>query len=245
MQKFHQSFNVIYETYMREKVFISPACTQGIGNFNPTIITSIAAKHLYHLNSNTKTVIHEMVSKSYLKELSTHPYLSIQLRMNDKKYEMSPETWNYITNISNIVSEVMPYFKKLNLTRLYLATDNCSAAREIFRMLQPLKVLTYSPCLNSLGEICLLAPLRGGQQLQDNTTDSAMPTYRLFMDIELLRKSRMFFGLFDSNLVRMVHRLRMPNWQMSRALATVTYTDSRKDLNSRLDDLQLELFIGE
>lgn len=131
-----------------------------------------------------------------------------------------------------------------SLNKLISATDNCTAAREIFLILQPLKILTYSPCLNSHGQICFLAPIRGGQQLQDNGT-LVMSSYRLFMDIELLRKARMFFGLFDSNLVRMVHRLRMPNWQMSWALATETYADARKNLNSRLDDLPLELFIGE
>jgi len=133
---------------------------------------------------------------------------------------------------------------KYNHFRDFPATDNCSAAREMFLSLRPLKIFTYSPCLNSMGEICLLAPIRGGLQLQDNGT-ATMSSYRLFMDIEFLRKARMFFGLFDSNLVRMIHRLRMPNWQMSRALATKTYSDDRKNLNSRLDDLPLELFIGE
>jgi hypothetical protein len=55
-----------------------------------------------------------------------------------------------------------------------------------------------------------------------------------------------FVGLFDSNLVRMVHRLRGgPRWNNSFALATATYPDDRRDLNAHLDDIPLHLFIGE
>lgn len=144
MIKFQQSFNTIYETYKKTNVFISSACTQGIGNFNPTFITSIAAKHLYHLNSVTKSAIHEMLSKSHFKELSSHPYISLQLRMNDKKYEMSPETWNYITNVSNVIGEVSPYFKKLNISRLYLG--NYSVFSSCFSV-------TYYYCYFSLYDL--------------------------------------------------------------------------------------------
>ena len=46
---------------------------------------------------------------------------------------------------------------------------------------------------------------------------------KVFADVEMLRNGKEFFGLFDSNLVRMVHRLRFPHLNRSHALATDTY----------------------
>mmetsp|Transcript_19904 Transcript_19904/g.28509 ORF Transcript_19904/g.28509 Transcript_19904/m.28509 type:complete len:394 (+) Transcript_19904:1226-2407(+) len=245
IQQIRESIIDMNKTYSeRNKHIFSASCAHGIGPLNPTIVTSMAAKYLYHLNNRTKIIVQELIHQNNFMDLESFPYISLQLRMNDKQYEMPPKTWYYINNVSNIVAEISPYFKKLNISRLFLATDNCTAAQEIFRLLIKSNVITYSSCLTRTGEIALLQPLRGGVELKDNSSFPLAP-YRVFMDIKLLRKGRLFFGLFDSNLVRLVHRLRWPNYQMSRALATSTYSDERAELNTHMDDIPLRLFGGE
>ena len=64
-------------------------------------------------------------------------------------------------------------------------------------------------------------------------------TIRLLADIEMLRKGNEFFGLFHSNLVRMVHRLRYPHLGQSHALATETYPQgsARQKINDNMFDI--------
>lgn len=87
---------------------------------NPTVVTSIAAKYLYHLNSNTKSALQTLAVRYNLTHLKAEEYLSLQLRMNDKKYEMSAETWNWISDTSNIVREITPFFRETNIFKLFL-----------------------------------------------------------------------------------------------------------------------------
>ena len=110
--------------------------------------------------------------------------------------------------------------------------------------LSVLGVSTFSLCLNSsTGDVALTQPVRGPQA--GDPDPAASSAFRFFFDIEMLRKSKLFFGLFDSNIARMVHRLRSPRWTASYAIATETYPDERRNLNHRLDDLPLSKFIGE
>jgi len=121
IQQVRHKITEIYQAYKtRENFLISPSCAHGIGPLNPTIVTSMAAKHLYHLSNRTKSIVQELIHRSNLSELELVPYISLQLRMNDKRYEMLPQTWDYINNVSNIVAEMSPYFKKLNISRLFL-----------------------------------------------------------------------------------------------------------------------------
>ena len=62
-------------------------------------------------------------------------------------------------------------------------------------------------------------------------------SYALLADIEMLRRGQHFFGLFDSNLVRMIHRLRYPLLNNSHGLAVETYKDSRVGLNLNMEDI--------
>ena len=66
-------------------------------------------------------------------------------------------------------------------------------------------------------------------------------SYALLADIEMLRRGQHFFGLFDSNLVRMIHRLRYPLLNNSHALAVETYKDSKVGLNLNMEDIGPQL----
>ena len=78
-----------YEKYqwgMQSTGDIQP-CEESV-HWKVSYIDSVCAKWLYRLNSHTK---------SYIKTYTTHfgispttPYLSIQIRLNDKKSEMDP-----------------------------------------------------------------------------------------------------------------------------------------------------------
>lgn len=105
------------------------------------------------------------------------------------------------------------------------ASDSCTAVHKIVSLLPEYKV--FGPCLNSSNHLTY------ARRAKNSKTN----TYALLADIEMLRGGEHFFGIFDSNLVRMVHRLRHPNLSSSHCLATETYRDSRRDINNNMRDL--------
>ena len=62
-------------------------------------------------------------------------------------------------------------------------------------------------------------------------------TMKLLADIEMLKRGDHFFGLFDSNLVRMVHYLRYPNLKNSHSLAVSTFKGNKRGIDKKMDDL--------
>ena len=67
----------------------------------------------------------------------------------------------------------------------------------------------YSPCLTvNSNSATVVGKRNGGQQ----------SAYALFADLEMLRRAEHFFGLFESNIVRMTHRLRFPVLSRSHPL---------------------------
>ena len=115
-------------------------------------VTSIAAKHLFHLNAKTKDAVRELQSKHdyhyhhYPLLLSDEAgYLSLQLRMTDKVFEMSAATWNWIANSSNVVREMEPFFKDLNISQLYIGNTDNSHTKLIYKYTyQPTYLSTYN-----------------------------------------------------------------------------------------------------
>ena len=85
----------------------------------------------------------------------------------------------------------------------------------------------FGPCLNSSNRLIY----------ERRAKNSNTNTYALLADIEMLRGGAHFFGIFDSNLVRMVHRLRHPNLSSSHCLAAETYHDARRNINDNMRDL--------
>ena len=91
-----------------------------------TMLMSMAARFLYQFNSETKLAI-QHINRQYDSSLllsqpnnnTIIPYLSVQIRMTDKRREMPPETWNWVTNLSNVANYIRPYFKVANTTKLY------------------------------------------------------------------------------------------------------------------------------
>jgi len=122
---------------------------------------------------------------------------------------------------------------------VFAATDNCSAVLDLVSLLPAQKI--FSPCINmsstnSHHQVTLLSDYthirrHGGPN----------SSYALLADIEMLRRGQHFFGLFDSNLVRMIHRLRYPLLNNSHALAVETYKDSKVGLNLNMEDIGPQL----
>lgn len=83
-----------------------------------------------------------------------------------------------------------------------VVSDNCTAVRELETRLLP-DYQVFSPCLTTISKstvVVMVGKRNGGQQ----------SAFALFADIEMLRRGAHFFGLFESNIVRMIHRLRFP-----------------------------------
>jgi len=97
-------------------------CSVNLESLSVTILTSMAAKYLFHLNTETKSYIKHINSR--YKNLARSPYLSLQLRMTDKKYEMSKEAWQWVNNLSNTAEFIKPYFKEAHTNSLFVGMQN-------------------------------------------------------------------------------------------------------------------------
>ena len=105
------------------------------------------------------------------------------------------------------------------------ASDNCTAVQEMVTLLPDCQV--FSPCFNNSD----MAGKRHGGEAS---------TYALLADIEMLRRGKHFFGLFDSNLVRMIHRIRFPVLNNSHCLNAETYHDGRVHINKNMEDIGIQ-----
>ena len=112
----------LYEVIDSVSVNGSKSCKGKVdfSTFSVTMLTSMAARFLYQLNSQTKAAIRQLNSqyKSTILQ-SRMPYLAVQLRMTDKKYEMSKEAWSWINDLSNTVKFIRPYFKAAHTNKLF------------------------------------------------------------------------------------------------------------------------------
>ena len=97
-------------------------CSVDYTSLSVTILTSLAAKHLFQLNTETQEQVKHINSR--YKNLVQSPYLSLQLRMTDKKYEMSKEAWQWVNNLSNTAEFIKPYFKEAHTNSLFVGMQN-------------------------------------------------------------------------------------------------------------------------
>ena len=112
----------LYEVINSVSVKGSRSCKGKVDftSFSVTMLTSMAARFIYQLNSQTKAAIRQLNShyKSILQ--SRMSYLAVQIRMTDKKYEMSAKAWNWVNDLSNTVNFIRPYFKVAHTNKLYV-----------------------------------------------------------------------------------------------------------------------------
>ena len=95
-------------------------CNVNTANFSVTMLTCMAANYLYQLNAHTKAAIQQINSHYPLNQASHLPYIAVQLRMTDKRYEMSKEAWNWMTNLQNTAKFIRPYFKSAHTNKLFI-----------------------------------------------------------------------------------------------------------------------------
>ena len=114
-----------------------------IDKANPTIMTAIAGRHLYHLNDHTLQFTRSFNARY---GLDNSKYLSLQLRLDDKKYEMSAQCWAWMTNMSNVYNLLKPYFESYQ--HIFISTDNCTTVSELTAMV-PSTVQISSPCITN------------------------------------------------------------------------------------------------
>ena len=203
--KMLEMLTLLFERYKNLNQ-VNGACTD-LKHANATAITSIAAKFLYNLNDGTKEFVSRF-NKKY-KIPSGDPYIALQLRATDKQREMSQQLFAWVTNMTKVAAELNPYF--LNPTQpikhLYISTDNCTLATELVPLLPP-HVIVSTPCYKYDNDPDSDIIGAFNPRLHDHKS-----TLRLFAEIEMLAAGTHFFGVVNSNIVRMVHRLRYPDKQ--------------------------------
>lgn len=217
--------NIYKELHKNDKIKV--LCD--ISKLTPTSLTSIAANYLYQLNSRTIHFI-KSFNSFYNNNFYLSKYIALQIRSTDKISEMNSIAWSRLHNVTYLVSAVSPYFTTpYNITNLYISTDNCQLVVDISEQLatSTTKINLFSPCLNHTRST---ASLHLTQTQDHNYTSDGkytdvidyselvghfnprrstyQSTMRLLAEIETMRAADHFFGIMNSNLVRMVTRLR-------------------------------------
>lgn len=166
-----------------------------------TSITSIAAKHLFRLNNLTYSMVNAM-NRVY--GLHRYSYLAVQIRTTDKRLEVDQDTWDFITNTSRVVDTMVRYMTEYNTSDVYIAADNCQLINiyQIALLAWSSKVMVHSSCTNDV-------VVSGNPRADGGYND----TLKLISDIDMLQHGKVFLGLVESNLVRMIYRLRYPDHQ--------------------------------
>lgn len=193
-------------------------------HMNPTILTGLVSKHLYQLNADSKHFVKKFNHRYGFEDIK---YIAIQMRGTDKKAEVDHDIWNWISNMSNIYTTILPYLKDYKY--VFIATDDCLWYENLMPLI-PKDITVMSPC-NSNNHISQEhSDLTGTFNPRQNNVKY---TLRLLADIQMLVQADHYFGLTKSNMVRMIYKLRS-NLSTSHALAK-HLTDM--DINTREDNL--------
>jgi hypothetical protein len=222
--EFYKKFRTLQKRFV-DRGYVNE--TADIGTLTYSSVMSIAAKHLFILNDETKHLTKAMNVQAYPglfigNRHGMHKYVALQIRLQDKRAEMSKAQWDWMTNTSNIAQFTLNYLTDIN--HLFIATDNCSTVPAMQRLLPPTITIHSSCKTNTVNE--------------QGIKRDASAALKLFADIQMLRHGSHFIGLFESNLVRVVHLLRYPHSLTSHALATEGSGDrNRVNANEHMDDL--------
>ena len=199
---------------------------QDLGSYSIGDMSNYASIFLWKLPFHVQQYVNQHNAATYLHYIQGK-YNSIQIRLSDKKAEMNEKTWNWMTHTANIAKFVEPIFEQSGLRHVFISSDNCTAVVELEALLPKYQFIT--PCRNiTTGHINTENPRKEHDHFS---------VLQLIAEIEMLRNGEHFIGLFDSNLVRMIHRLRFPDkLNTSHALAADTYEEaSRRSMNSNME----------
>ncbi len=224
-----------YQQSSIQEIFRGEACSKkNILDRDPNPLQKmfiIAANYIYHFNGDTKHEI-ELLNDHY-KDLFDHSmvrdngfvyyrYVALHIRRTDKISEYPSELWRWLNTTENIVKTVMPYVLDNDINKILIVSDDCHYVKELYQSIYVgygNKVVIRSTCFKN-------ADYRGnGNVLVQSNRHIARSDHKknrhhhqnhsdyshaitLLADLELLRQSEHFFGFFDSNIARMVAKLR-------------------------------------
>lgn len=172
-------------------------------------ISTIIGSHVYRLNTATKTIIDTAIKERFPQLLSPtlKQYVALQIRLTDKKREVTPDVWNWMNNATNIANFVTPLLQRVRPSSrkdnvaLFIATDDCVFTRTLLPLL-PSYVTVHSRCMKEQSFV-----LTRRDVITPGYADT-LQTLDVLVDIELLRRGVYFIGLEKSNFVRMVRFIR-------------------------------------
>jgi hypothetical protein len=168
----------------------------------PNNLASVASQYIWNLNDNVSEWL-QLHAPPY--ELVDNEFIAIQIRLTDKKREMGEEAWRVLSNPSALVDLALPYAIELNISTIFVATDDCRAFEslrgEIRSRESSAEFRVLSACLDS--EANKNAYFHGAR-----TGEGGM---RLVQDLEILRRSAVLIGTLYSNVLRIAYRLRYPD----------------------------------
>jgi hypothetical protein len=185
--------------------------------------SAITVPYLYHLNDPTKEAVERLNLRYHSLGRNNGPdYVGLHIRRTYEKSEMVSNAWTWIGHSQSITSFTYNIMSMAKTQHIFISTDDCMILPEVIQLLQQYdaNIKVYSSCIKeSTNQL-----IENHQNRSDRTQDTFSHPIALLSDIEMLRKSSRFIGLFYSDFVRLIHRLRQPN-PYSYALAPESYKD--------------------
>jgi hypothetical protein len=206
------------------EIFDQPSCrTANIFASDPdplhTMITSSVA-YLWNVNSNTTQRVQELNKDIYRQfplvsnRFTYRNYISLYLRLTDKVTERNEKVKQFLQYQPNVIDYIVPFASTYGVYTLLITSDDCSYVSDLFalnranqqagnsslRMLSPCFATMHNESSGINSE--RVAQRRSGRGGPHHANG-------LIADIELAADSYLFIGIFDSNISRLIARLRV------------------------------------
>ena len=182
------------------------------------------SQRLYRLNAGTRAAV-DALNARFRPELRPGEYVGVHLRLGDKRSEVLPATWSFLSNSSRVaalVARAVTGAEGGAITgaedgrgrHVFLATDDCAAAARLERALRRLL-----PALGSVRQSCEAeGEHRGARGVRGahsyghraSTARRVQHVVAALADVEMLRDSGVFVGYWGSSFAQMVLSLRHP-----------------------------------
>jgi len=186
--EYNSSIPVTYQSvsYPFEPIFKALDCSLDYQKSSMTLLTAHISEHIWTFNDATQQIIDEI--NSYY-NLAKKPYLSIHLRLTDKKRDMPPDTWAFLNDPKQVVEYSRPYLAKHNIKHIFIATDECNIIPKL-RSEFGEENFIFTRC----------------EHINISMHNKALV---LFSEIEMMRQSVTFLSTWYSGMDRLIYRLRL------------------------------------
>jgi hypothetical protein len=181
-------------------IALASSCDTSI--LTPSNIAAAVTQYLWQLSRPAEKWL---TAHTPTYQLVENEYIGFQIRLTDKKGEMGDEAWNVLSDNSALVDLALPHAIRLNISTIFIATDDCHAFESLRKEFRSRKATAHFVVVGA----CLES--EEGKDVSDFSAHSNGGAMHLIQDLETLSKAALIIGTLYSNIFRIAYRLRYPD----------------------------------